>query len=90
MCLLKLLLRTEGVQYSKSKYSKGLDPLCLCQSFSVQVSLTEHQAVAIFTAIGEQEEELRLQNLNLSHNNLAAIPSLSLARAVVKLHEVSQ
>ena len=56
----------------------------------MQVSLTEHQAVAIFTAIGEQEEELRLQNLNLSHNNLAAIPSLSLARAVVKLHEVSQ
>ena len=56
----------------------------------MQVSLTEHRAVAIFTAIGEQEEELRLQNLNLSHNNLAAIPSLSLARAVVKLHEVSQ
>jgi len=53
-----------------------------------QVSLTQHQAVAIFTAIGEEEKELRLQNLNLSHNNLAAIPSLSLARAVVKLHEV--
>ena len=75
---------------NESKHSKGWVLCAFVNVFSVQVSLSQHQAVAIFTAIGEQEEELRLQNLNLSHNNLAAIPSLSLARAVVKLHEVSQ
>ena len=43
--------------------------------------------MALFEAIGSLEK-VRLRKLNLSHNNLAHVPSQILAKAVIKLNEV--
>ena len=55
--------------------------------FSVQVCLTHQQAMALFESIGSWEN-VRLRKLNISHNNLASIPSYILAKALLKLDEV--
>ena len=54
---------------------------------SLQVGLTHQQAMALFEAIGSLEN-VRLRKLNLSHNNLADVPSQILAKAVIRLNEV--
>ena len=43
--------------------------------------------MALFEAIGSLEK-VRLRKLNLSHNNLANVPSQILAKAVLRLNEV--
>jgi len=53
-----------------------------------QVGLTHQQALAFFEAIGSWENVL-LRKLNLSHNNIACLPSQILSRAVHKLEEVT-
>jgi len=54
-----------------------------------QVSLTPQQALALFEAIGSWEKNVRLRKLNLSHNNIACLPSQILSTAVHKLEEVT-
>ena len=54
---------------------------------SVQVRLTNQQALVLFEAIGNWEN-VQLRKLNLSHNNIACLPSHILSRALHKLDEV--
>jgi len=54
-----------------------------------QVGLTPPQALALFEAIGSCEKNVQLRKLNLSHNNIACLPSQILSRAVLKLEEVT-
>ena len=45
--------------------------------------------MALFEAIGSLEN-VQLRKLNLSHNNLANVPSQILAKAVIRLNEVGR